>query len=223
LLLCKIDSLTLNAHGYLRGGDHRCFYLREYTTRAGYGASETNQLIFNLKKDMNRRGRPEWKHKGRAIRQVIQELRDALTEKPGFLDEWLLVPMPPSKVKAHPGYDDRMVQVVRGICEGGVGRWSELLVARNSREPARGQERRPRPEDHEHNLRVDEECVPDSEPRRIAVVDDVLISGAGFVAAKGVLQRRFPEAEVVGVFVARAKYDPFPELDPIDPLDTDLM
>lgn len=37
----------------------------------------------------------------------------------------------------------------------------------------------------------------------VAVVDDLLTSGAHFRAAKRVLTRRFPGIEVVGLFLAR--------------------
>ena len=37
----------------------------------------------------------------------------------------------------------------------------------------------------------------------IFIVDDVLTTGAHFVAAKSLLKRQFPETPVMGVFVAR--------------------
>ena len=42
-----------------------CFFLGEYTTGGGYQFSPTNQLIWNLKKSVDRRGRPEWHHHDR--------------------------------------------------------------------------------------------------------------------------------------------------------------
>lgn len=50
-------------------------------------------------------------------------------------------------------------------------------------------------------------CIDESrstpEPDRILLVDDVLTTGAHFAAAKSVLSNRFPQAAVVGLFVAR--------------------
>ena len=41
-------------------------------------------------------------------------------------------------------------------------------------------------------------------PTHIAVVDDVITSGAHFRAAKDLLAERFPEAQIIGIFWARA-------------------
>jgi predicted amidophosphoribosyltransferase len=40
-------------------------------------------------------------------------------------------------------------------------------------------------------------------PQRIGLLDDVLTTGAHFVAAKHVLSEAFPGVEIVGFFVAR--------------------
>jgi predicted amidophosphoribosyltransferase len=52
------------------------------------------------------------------------------------------------------------------------------------------------------NMLVDE-AVAEPEPTRIALFDDVLTTGAHFVAAKKVLRARFPNAKVHGFFLAR--------------------
>jgi len=208
LLLSEIDALTLRAHWHLRDGGHRCFHLREYTPGAGYAVSDTNNLISNLQIGPWHRAGRRWPHRGRAIDQVVQEFREAFAATPHFLRDWLLVPMPLSRAKNDPDYDDMLVQVVSGICTGSDGQWAELLVARASRESAKGRTDRPTPEQHAENLRVDEDRVPIPEPRRLAIVDDVLISGSGFVGARRVLLRRFPKAEIVGLFVARPDYSP---------------
>jgi adenine/guanine phosphoribosyltransferase-like PRPP-binding protein len=38
--------------------------------------------------------------------------------------------------------------------------------------------------------------------KRIAIVDDILTTGAHFKACKTVLQERFPEAQIFGIFIA---------------------
>ena len=50
--------------------------------------------------------------------------------------------------------------------------------------------------------RIDE-SLSEPEPAVVAVVDDLLTSGAYFRAAKIVLTRGFPDIEVVGLFLAR--------------------
>lgn len=53
-----------------------------------------------------------------------------------------------------------------------------------------------------HEYRIDETLVA-PEPGMVAVVDDLLTSGAHFRAAKRVLTRRFAGIKVVGLFLAR--------------------
>jgi predicted amidophosphoribosyltransferase len=49
---------------------------------------------------------------------------------------------------------------------------------------------------------VDENlCAPT--PNIIALFDDVLTTGAHFVAARNVLRSRFPQAQIIGFFIAR--------------------
>jgi hypothetical protein len=40
-------------------------------------------------------------------------------------------------------------------------------------------------------------------PRQIGVFDDVLTAGTHFRAMKAILERRFPETRITGIFVAR--------------------
>jgi len=60
------------------------------------------------------------------------------------------------------------------------------------------------PEERERLLTVDESLVSPT-PVQIGVIDDVLTNGSHFVAAKRVLQRRFPGVPVIGIFFARRK------------------
>ena len=68
----KIDDLTRAAHYHLTPDDD-CYYLREYTSHKGSGASDTNNLILNFKKEPDRVGRPEWRYKEEAVRQLAAE------------------------------------------------------------------------------------------------------------------------------------------------------
>jgi hypothetical protein len=66
LKLQRVDDLIRPEHWFLDSEDH-CFFLREYTAGVGYSHGDTNNLISNLKKKLDRRGRPEWLYKERAI------------------------------------------------------------------------------------------------------------------------------------------------------------
>ena len=119
--LTKIDDLTRPDHSYLTAADD-CYFIGEYTARKGYAFSATNNLIVNLKKPMDRRGRPEWPYKGSAIETAAAMFRSALKDK--ARETLTFVPVPPSKAKGDPLYDDRVEQVL-----GGSGRDSGSMCA----------------------------------------------------------------------------------------------
>ena len=110
--LTKVDDLVRADHSYLRESDH-CFFIGEYTARAGFLFSATNNLILNFKKEMGRRGLPEWPYKRKAILEAAVAVRTA-TEYLGWdtLRRLTFVPIPPSKVKGDHLYDDRLMQML---------------------------------------------------------------------------------------------------------------
>ena len=71
-----IDELTRRDHYYLDDND-KCAFVGEYTARAGFQYSETNRLIFNLKKGMERRGKADWQYKQAAISEAASPLYSA--------------------------------------------------------------------------------------------------------------------------------------------------
>src|ERR1700684_2001923 len=103
--LTKIDDLTRSDHWYLSESDH-CFFLGEYTARKGFAFSATNQLILNFKKSVTTRNTAQWRYKERAIAQAAAAFRTAIAD--AALNKATLVPIPPSKAKSDPLYDDRL-------------------------------------------------------------------------------------------------------------------
>ena len=61
LKLCEIDDLLRSDHLYLTEND-RCFFFREYTAYEDYDYSETNSLIKNFKKELDKKGTSQWKY-----------------------------------------------------------------------------------------------------------------------------------------------------------------
>jgi hypothetical protein len=196
-MLTRLDELYLPHHWRLDAADE-CYFGGEYTAGRGYTYSETNQLILNLKKKMERRGLPDWGYKARAIRQSAVNLRDSLN--PGFLASATFVPIPPSKVIGDPEYDDRMTQVVQLLGEEVDAR--ELVYQTESMEEAHAAETRPGPTALYNNYQIEETRIAPI-PSQIAVVDDVLTTGAHFKAMKKILGETYPEIRIVGIFIAR--------------------
>lgn len=183
--------------------DDACFYLREYTSRAGFGFSETNQLISNFKKEPSKRNRPtEWRHKLAAIERIARELAQALG--PEALSRVTLVPMPPSVVRGEPEHDDRMLQVLRQIEKMVREKLDirDVLVLRETIRKSRAGSR-VEPEELRRVLAVDPDSA-DPLPRTIYLFDDLITQGTHFRVAKDLLLQHYQtKVRIVGIFVAR--------------------
>jgi len=208
--LQKIDEVNRGDHFYLEE-QHKCFFLREYTAHRSYEYGETNSLISNLKKGMDRRGLPEWRYKVNAIRQIAEELNGVLTDQ--RLENTAFIPMPPSKVRADPAYDPRLVQILNLIHR---QRGRGLLVADCVSEMANRaaahttDEKRLPPDEKRKTLQLEVGALPQNVGRLI-VFDDMVTTGSSFVAMHDLLKNARPEARVVGLFVARRVQPPAAE------------
>jgi hypothetical protein len=196
--LTEIDQLTRPDHSYL-GEDDCCFFLGEYTARKGYAYSDTNNLILNLKKGMDRRGRPEWPHKAKAIKMAARALRNAIND--GWLKGATFVPIPPSKARNDPLYDDRMTKVLRAVSTEPPVDCRELIIQRESTGAVHDSADRLGPGDIFELYSLDPDLLAPA-PTKIVVVDDVLTTGAHFKAAQRVLRETF-DVPIVGCFIAR--------------------
>lgn len=205
-MLTKVDGLILPDHSFLTPSDE-CYFLREYTARAGFTYNATNNLIQNFKKPVDRKGLPEWYYKGQAIQQIIRELRESL--HPQWLEQATLVPIPPSSSKSDPSYDDRMIQVLVGLHPISRRRYDvrELIIQRSSTDPAHREGQSRNPETIQGNYMLDEDLLAPT-PQAIGLFDDVLTSGAHFRAAQRLLVEHFPGVPIIGVFVARTVQPP---------------
>jgi hypothetical protein len=198
--LTKIDDLTRPDHSYLTADDD-CYFIGEYTARRGFAFSSTNNLILNFKKPMDRRNRPaEWPYKGRAIEQAAAMFRTSLNER--ARETLTFVPVPPSKARGDPLYDDRLEQMLRRIWPGQATDVRELVKQPVSTPAVHDSTDRPTPTVLEGRYVIDR-ALRDPAPQVIAVVDDVITTGAHFIATRNMLMREFPGTKIVGLFIAR--------------------
>ena len=195
----QIDQLTRRQHFYLEESDV-CAFIGEYTARTGFGHSETNQLIYNFKKGKERRSKPDWPYKRRAIQHIAARLERILREQ--ALNDYTFVPIPPSKARDDPDYDDRMSQVLQLIRPKQPIDMRELIIQTESTAAAHDSEDRPGPRAIKDLYRIDEKLTS-PEPVRLVLVDDMLTTGAHFKAAQSLLSERFAGVPVYGLFVAR--------------------
>jgi predicted amidophosphoribosyltransferase len=198
--LTKIDDLSRPDHTYLTAADD-CYFIGEYTARRGFAFSSTNNLILNFKKPMDRRDKPaEWRLKGRAIEQAAGLFRASLDER--ARETLTFVPIPPSKARSDPLYDDRLEQMLRRIWPGQATDVRELVTQAVSTPAVHDSADRPTVAVLEGRYGIDRR-LRDPIPQVIAVVDDVITTGAHFVAMRNMLGREFPGTKIVGLFIAR--------------------
>ncbi len=190
-----MDDLIRPDHSYLAPTDE-CFFIGEYKPRQGFKAGWGNDLVSNLKKSPLKKALPEYRYKVAAIRQAAGAWRGALPAD--WIARTTFVPVPPSKCEEHPEYDDRVEQMARLFAAD-----VRLLVRQDGdREAAHLSDDRPKPADHLARYQIDERFVAPL-PTQIAVIDDMLTTGASFVAMRTILAGRFPGVPVYGLFLTR--------------------
>jgi hypothetical protein len=204
--LTKVDELILRtqAHWHLDEGDN-CYFYGEYTARRGFNFSHTNQLIFNFKKGLEKRANPyEWDYKLRAIRQAGQMLRQTLAGKENLeaLKSATLIPIPPSKAKSDPLYDDRVLSMLQILSTNLALDIRELVIQKETTESSHSAGYRPSPDELAVNYAIDPH-LQDPTPRSIWIFDDVLTTGAHFKAMKKVMGQVYPAIPCIGIFLAR--------------------
>lgn len=207
--LTQVDAAMLPDHTLLRPDDE-VFFWREYTSGRNYAFGLGNDLISNLKKKPSSSNQYEKAHKQRVIAECARFFTDAIN--PAWLDEAAFVPVPGSKAADHPDYDNRMEQVFHRVRPARPPNVRSLVVQQISTEAAHeaGPGHRPTPEELQANYYLDETQTPNMPPM-IGIVDDVLTAGSHFRAVHGLLRQRFPQARIVGFFVARRVFPPDPD------------
>jgi hypothetical protein len=119
------------------------------------------------------------------------------------IEETIIIPIPPSKIRSHPLYDDRLIQTLNIF--GNYFPSADIREILSFRENLRASHEgppRPTPEEIYQNLIVDESLCRITKAK-IVLVDDVITAGAHFKACKAKLSEYFPDTEVIGIFIAR--------------------
>lgn len=202
--LTRIDETNIEDHSRLTSADE-VYYLFEYTSGRNYSFSSTNNLISNLKKSPTQTHLLH--HKRRAVQECVGHLRNALN--PTWINGATLVPVPPSKARGTPEYDDRICQICRAIPASPVD-VRELVYQRESMPAAHETpDARPSVADLLGVYEIDESLTAPT-PARIGIVDDVLTAGTHYRAVHTLLVRRFPNVPIIGFFIARRVFPPPP-------------
>ena len=193
----QIDELTRRDHYYL-GEPDLCYFFLEYSARHGRSFGATNELVSDLLRPENQVNFGPDVKKQRAIRRVAQLFKGAFSAEQ--LAAATFVPLPQSRPRNHPEYDDRMQRVLRSLAEAmDIRNLLEFSASRETGDTAAG---RAGPEAWYTNMRVATSlCEP--KPGTIFLVGDILTTGANFVAAKRRLKESLPQVPVYGLFAVR--------------------
>jgi len=187
---------------WVLNADDNCFYYRDYQASGGYQASESNQLVFNLKiaPQVETENSARWKHKLNAIEQCVFDFEQ-------FFDSFIrtnkslligVIPIPPSKVRSDPEYDDRMMVVANRLSD----KYQQIdahdaFERKASATPLHlGGTRRV-------SDAKDSMVLSDIQLDRydvVFVIDDVITTGTSFVAYKELINECYPSLVVAGLF-----------------------
>ena len=200
--LVRIDELVLSQHGSLSMWDE-CYYLMEYTARGGYDRGSGNDLIQNFKKPLEKKGKPEWKWKELAMHAIAKALKPALTGVIDF-DTTTIIPVPPSKARTSPLYDDRVLQLLHESCPPNAD-IRELIICQEDRLAAHEDARRPNFQDIMNNYEINTVVDP-AIRENVVIFDDVITAGNHYKACKTFIQLQFTPKSIVGIFIARRSY-----------------
>lgn len=206
--LIKIDEALRKDHCYLTVDDE-CYCLGEYTPRGNYTAGPVNNLIFNFKKPVDRKGLPQYRYKTNAIREVAGHISKVL--RPETAQYSLFVPIPPSKHKTDPLYDDRMTQALQAVPQRlNIRELVESTVSTKAHHEMAEGEPRPGPDALYKTLAINRALLTNLPSNKIVLVDDILTNGTHFKACKRLIQEHIPGCEVIGLFIGRCKW---PDVD----------
>jgi hypothetical protein len=200
----RIDDALRADHYYLTTADE-CYCLGDYHPHSGYQAGSINNLISNFKKPVDRRGRPEYRYKEQAITDVGRYVREGL--RPEALPNCTFIPIPPSKAKSDPLYDDRAVRALRSGQPPLDVR--ELILMRQStraHHEYEAGEKRPTPEGLYELLAIDPSCLKAPLRQTVVIFDDLLTTGTHFKACQRLVRENTPaETRVIGLFIGRRR------------------
>jgi hypothetical protein len=193
-----------------------CYYYLVYTPYAGYQYSQANQLVLNYKIPMGGgtglHARPDrTRYKREAIEKYAQAIVGLLMSLTlGDTDTRLvslgkrvgLVPVPPSMAPDDQDYDNRNIKACELVCE-----QTGLRLCRDveTREPIGAS----------HAGGTRDPQVIESSLERVAyganncdfafLVDDVLVTGAHFMATRTCLEETGFGGQTIGLFLARSE------------------
>lgn len=198
--LTKIEPEILDQHPLLTESDN-CYFFGEYTAYQDHNFSLVNSLIKNIKKKPSTKHTSGYGYKERDIGRISKFLSG--TFNPAWLRTATLVPIPPSRIKTDPEYDDRILRILNGMTADFPLDIRELLFqTQTTRASHESGDNRVSTDELRGILQVDT-SLSNPPPTNIALFDDVLTAGKHYSVCKEKLLKAFPHAKIYGFFLAR--------------------
>lgn len=194
---------------------HHVYYFRQYTSRAGYGKSDTNNLIYNFKKGISVPNNQQY-YKNIAIDTFIKELEllfSMIKNEKYFYVTWA----PSSKAKNDPLYDDKMERVVKTACTKFSNfRPIELFETPTTRASWHSCSLPRSPDAVKKTVRY--KNIDLNEKAGVFIIDDVLTTGATYNCLYSMIKKHHPNISIYGAVwaIAIEDYDTFFEIDSIN-------
>lgn len=198
--LNRIDCLNIENHKDLDKTDE-CFYWCEYTAQKKYNFSEANQLIVNLKKCVSHKSEIQYSYKTKAIKTCASYFQKI------NWSSYSIIPIPPSKKRTDPLYDDRLIKILDSANELLEPKYrfdiKDIIIQNESYEPSHKLSKRPTFEELKQRYQI-ENVNLNQFREKIFIFDDVLTMGSHFKAIKSLLHEKYPSKKICGLFIARS-------------------
>lgn len=197
--LQKIDTNALPYTSELEAGDD-CYFLGDYVCKEYRHPMTSFILDFKSVPEHFR-----FAYKQGAMRKLANFLQNV------NFKNMTIVPVPPSKSMDDPRYDDRLARTLNmvGALSGQALDVQELIVQDQSYPASHDSFKlnRSRPNAHELMARYQllEKCSHEL-GNTIVIFDDVITRGSHFKAIQRLINARYPEKAVIGLFIAQTSF-----------------
>ncbi len=184
----------------------KCYFAREYISE-GYQASSDNQLIFNFKKPVSHKNSDDWRYKEQAIKAFVEDLAVLFSKIHKKHLPLFLTTIPTSKLRTDQRFDSRLDDVIDGLLKYNQNnneklyQYEEPITINNNTLSLSREEGSRSVESKRGDYKWN--GFKNTIPKNLIVIDDVITSGASFIAYKKILEEQCEAINVIGLFWAR--------------------
>ena len=184
---------------YINVDEDICYYFLEYTSKVGYNYNDSNNIVFNFKSTHPNSIRYKRNAISYFANLIINDISNLLPK------DTIYIAAPTSKTRNSALFDDRLDQVVNILNIKGLST-SLKLEALSDITPSHSSGQNRNITDIKNNIifyGFDPTRFQVNDFIKVAIVDDVITTGAHFKACKERILEKYPKAIVYGIFLAK--------------------